>query len=540
MRRAFVCCLLESIEEAHLLDFLYNPRFSPSDSPMRQFGYYQKVISFLSDLDLHFFDQIITNLCDEFELKLLDRSHAALVLDIAFQVSRIGMGKCAENIHSDKLKQSDSIQSSLSQPLVAKIKANTGISIKDSELGYLIASLEKASERRHSMIFEEGWNLDSFEREKLLEKIPLEVLNTVEKFVTTISLQLHPAIQVDVELIRSLSSHMYHIMQYKSVRKQTPNPLYESVIQQYSYVSQVVTENTFILNTLLQQELMDVEIAYISMYVAASMERLFIPSTKKKVLVVADRSRATISLLTSRLRFEFQNLEITGVQSYLDYRKNPFKFEHDLVITTNSITGASTPILMVNPLLSSEDISRLKEFMRPSLDLAYPTSSKIKISKGPAKKIRLQDLLRQETVRCKVEASSWEEVVDQATNSLYRLHKIEHRYVISIKEIIRKSGPYMVIWPGVVLLHALPEDGVRELCMSLITLRSPVYFGHQYHDPVEIAIVLGAVDKTSHLPALFDLNELVQNENAKSNLTNTFHKSRLLAEISKFRYSHIH
>jgi mannitol/fructose-specific phosphotransferase system IIA component (Ntr-type) len=221
----------------------------------------------------------------------------------------------------------------------------------------------------------------------------------------------------------------------------------------------------------------------------------------------------------------------------MDYHKEPFKYEHELVIATTQISASSAPVVLVNPLLPPEDVAQLEKFMRPSRDLAYP-SSEIPPSRYQSKKVRFKNLLDSKTIQCKVEANSWEEVVDIATQQLYRMHKIEHRYVISIKEIIRKSGPYMVIWPGVVLLHALPEDGVRELCMSLTTLRRPVYFGHESHDPVEIAIVLGTIDKTSHLPALFDLNELIQNPNAKENLTSTFHKSRILNVVSNFNYSH--
>jgi transcriptional antiterminator/mannitol/fructose-specific phosphotransferase system IIA component (Ntr-type) len=539
IRRAFIYTLLESVEEAQLLDILYNRINTSKLMPVEHFGFIRKLVGFLVDLDLSYYNRLITDLCDDFGLKLLDRSHAALVLDIAFQVNRIKKGKTVRSEFKGVLDQSNPKHKKLTTALAVKIKSIKGLALSDPELGYLVGSLENASERRHAMVFEEDWILDSNERQKLLEEIPLEVLNSVDEFISAISLYLHPALQVDMELIRSLSNHINHIREQKYLREQTPNPLYESVIKQYNYVSQLVSKHAHFFNSLLQQDLMEEEIGYITMYVAASMERLFIPSSKKKVLIVGDIPRATTSLLTSRLRFEFQNLEIAGIQSYMDYHKDPFKYEHELVITTTTINANSAPTVLVNPLLPPEDVSRLAKHMRPDRDLAYPTSEVV-TSIYPAKQVRFKNLLDSKTIQCKVEANSWEEVIDVATQQLYRMHKIENRYIISIKEIIRKSGPYMVIWPGVVLLHALPEDGVRELCMSLTTLRKPVYFGHETHDPVEIAIVLGTIDKTSHLPALFDLNELIQNVNARENLTSTFHKSRILKVIANFNYSHNH
>lgn len=533
VRRAFVYSLLENIEEAQLLDILYQRRISSAN----WFGFLRVVIEFLVGLDLSFYSRLVTDLCDEFELKLLDRSHAALVLEVAFQIDRIKRGKLIEQPHPNEAAPSDHKHAAMTSALAKKVAANQGLVLPEAERAYLLSSLENASERRHAMVIEEKWMLDAHERQKLLEEIPLEVLNTVEAFISNISLYLHPALQVDIELTRSLANHMHHLMQQKHPREQIPNPLYRSIIKQYQHVSQLVTKHAHILNALLKQDMLEEEIGYIAMYVAAAMERLFIPSSKKKALIVGDIPRATISLLISRLRFEFANIEIAGILSYMEYQKQPFQIEHELVIATHPLQAESAPVVLVNPLLPPADVARLEKFMRPTRELAYPRSEVSRTSQL-AKTLRIKDLLDDKTVLCKVEANSWEQVVDVATRPLYQMHRIEHRYIISIKEIIRKSGPYMVIWPRVVLLHALPEEGVRELCMSLVTLRTPVYFGHEHHDPVEIAIVLGAIDKTSHLPALFDLNELIQNSNAKENLTSTYHKSRILQIVSSFKYTH--
>jgi mannitol/fructose-specific phosphotransferase system IIA component (Ntr-type) len=68
--------------------------------------------------------------------------------------------------------------------------------------------------------------------------------------------------------------------------------------------------------------------------------------------------------------------------------------------------------------------------------------------------------------------------------------------------VIREIGPYVVIAPGIALLHARPEDGVIKTCFGITTLKDPVAFGHSQNDPVDLVLVLGAVDKTSHIQAL--------------------------------------
>jgi PTS system ascorbate-specific IIA component len=75
--------------------------------------------------------------------------------------------------------------------------------------------------------------------------------------------------------------------------------------------------------------------------------------------------------------------------------------------------------------------------------------------------------------------------------------------------VLKEMGPYAVIAPGIVLLHARPEDGVIEPCLGLITLVNPVPFGHPENDPVDLVFALGVVDKQAHITALQQLAEML-------------------------------
>jgi len=76
-----------------------------------------------------------------------------------------------------------------------------------------------------------------------------------------------------------------------------------------------------------------------------------------------------------------------------------------------------------------------------------------------------------------------------------------------MKQNILLLGPYIVLMPGVALLHARPEDGVLRPCMGVMTLMKPVEFGHPTNDPVDVIVVFGATDKRSHIDALRVLAE---------------------------------
>ena len=143
----------------------------------------------------------------------------------------------------------------------------------------------------------------------------------------------------------------------------------------------------------------------------------------------------------------------------------------------------------------------------------------------------LSELLNTDTVRLHVHASTPNEVIDRAGGLLFAEGGIEKRYIEAMKGSLVANGPYMVIVPGLVLLHARPEDGAVELCMSLITLDPAIPFGNPDNDPVTIAIAFAATDNKGHLDALASLTTLLGNETAMATLRASDTVERALAAI---------
>ncbi len=121
----------------------------------------------------------------------------------------------------------------------------------------------------------------------------------------------------------------------------------------------------------------------------------------------------------------------------------------------------------------------------------------------------LARLLSQATIQTRVRVGSWGEAVERAGELLVRSGAAESRYTDAMKRVLTEMGPYAVIAPGIVLLHARPDDGVRRPCLALITLATPVPFGHSQNDPVDLVFAMGAVDKQAHVAALQELARLL-------------------------------
>jgi mannitol/fructose-specific phosphotransferase system IIA component (Ntr-type) len=128
--------------------------------------------------------------------------------------------------------------------------------------------------------------------------------------------------------------------------------------------------------------------------------------------------------------------------------------------------------------------------------------------------MQLEELLTPETIRLQVQATDPIDAIQIAGELLIASGGVEERYIEAMKQSLSTNGPYMVIVPGIALLHARPEDGVKKVCMSLITLATPLNFGNEDNDPVSLAFALGAVDHDKHMEAMSTLARLLGDEQA--------------------------
>lgn len=123
----------------------------------------------------------------------------------------------------------------------------------------------------------------------------------------------------------------------------------------------------------------------------------------------------------------------------------------------------------------------------------------------------LKRILTADRIKTGIMVQGWEELVDVIGNLMVKAGDVYPSYTEEMKTVIKEIGTYCVIAPGVVLLHARPDAGVKRLCLALGTLTQGVNFG-SVNDPVFLALGLGAIDHESHLSLLAQIAELLQDQ----------------------------
>ena len=132
----------------------------------------------------------------------------------------------------------------------------------------------------------------------------------------------------------------------------------------------------------------------------------------------------------------------------------------------------------------------------------------------------LLDLLSKERISTNEKAEDWYEVGKKVGDLLLKDDLVEDRYIDAMIKSLEENGPYIVMAKGVAIFHARPEDGVKETGMSLVTLDSPVEFGHKNNDPVKIAFAFGSINDEQHVEAMSQLMTVLMEDNSLEEIYN--------------------
>ena len=116
------------------------------------------------------------------------------------------------------------------------------------------------------------------------------------------------------------------------------------------------------------------------------------------------------------------------------------------------------------------------------------------------------------------EASDWRTAVTLAADALVRSGAARPEYALQMIRMIEEHGPYVVIAPGLALAHARPGPEVIADGLSVVTLATPVHFGHPHNDPVRVILGLAIVAADEHLAAVAAIANVFNDSHATEEL----------------------
>ncbi len=117
------------------------------------------------------------------------------------------------------------------------------------------------------------------------------------------------------------------------------------------------------------------------------------------------------------------------------------------------------------------------------------------------RKKMIVELLDISRIELDVDAGEWREAICMAGRALVQSGKIGEEYVEGTIRAVEELGSYIVIMPGAAFAHFRPDASVKEDCMQLIRLKTPVNFGSSRNDPVKLLMESDRIEEIQGLLA---------------------------------------
>ncbi|HBG0291600.1 TPA: transcription antiterminator [Clostridioides difficile] len=409
---------------------------------------------------------------------------------------------------------------------------------------------EEANENEQAYICTYISSLPSLNSEVKEDVVEEYVDKLIDKFEVNTAIKLESKHEFKKNILRHLHSS------YNRIRFKFPirNPMLDETKYKHESLYKIIksiieNEEEFPVFEGIREEEIGFIAAYFGGYLRGSRDNGL---RRNKVLLVCPNGLMVSKSLEIQLYKYIPTIEIVGIVSIKQLKE--VNVYYDYIITTIDIQNVNN-VIVVNPLLTSSDVQLLmnklisvkeneKYFNLELIIQAIRKNGVInneealkadllniihKIDEGEMYQPMLKELINAERVNIIKGVRDWKEAIKIASKPLLEDNSIEELYIENMIKSVEKYGPYIVLADRFALPHASSKEGVNKLAMSLLIVEDEVDL---LGKPVNIFMVLAAVDNTTHIRALASLSEMMyEEENVKLIINGD--KSSILELINK-------
>ncbi|HGT1463696.1 TPA: transcription antiterminator [Clostridioides difficile] len=409
---------------------------------------------------------------------------------------------------------------------------------------------EEANENEQAYICAYISSLPSLNNEVKEDVVEEYIDKLIDKFEVNTAIKLESKHEFKKNILRHLHSS------YNRIRFKFPirNPMLDETKYKHESLYKIIksiieNEEEFPVFEGIREEEIGFIAAYFGGYLRGSRDNGL---RRNKVLLVCPNGLMVSKSLEIQLYKYIPTIEIVGIVSIKQLKE--VNVYYDYIITTIDIQNVNN-VIVVNPLLTSSDVQLLmnklisvkeneKYFNLELIIQAIRKNGVInneealkadllniihKIDEGEMYQPMLKELINAERVNIIKNVRDWKEAIKIASKPLLEDNSIEELYIENMIKSVEKYGPYIVLADRFALPHASSKEGVNKLAMSLLIVEDEVDL---LGKPVNIFMVLAAVDNTTHIRALASLSEMMyEEENVKLIINGD--KSSILELINK-------
>ncbi|MDR3588195.1 MAG: BglG family transcription antiterminator [Negativicutes bacterium] len=499
----------------------------------------------LAQLDVTVIEESVRRIESELGIVFSDVAFTNLVLHMALAIRRLQLGRIIDMPKTELDGLRHHSQFAVVTAVAKDMSERLGVAMPEDEIGYITQHVLASG-------------VSSAEK----DEVPIDLQMVVCNLISGVGYRLRVDFASDQQLFQGLAAHIAPAIERLVRGLPIRNPYLKELQTYQRELYEVVGQCAATVLAGRDAPLSPDEIGFLAMHFGAALERRLLGRVLPAVLVVCGTGAGTASLLSSRLRSNF-NLNIVDNVAVHQVKDVLKATKVDLIISTIPLADTGVKTVCVTPFLTPRDMNELRSVLRDKCSPDFSVDSVLEIvdrhctildqkalvweltayfgdpgAGGKARDgepaLRLGDVLTEEFVSLDVLAENWEAAVITAGDLLVRSGAVEPLYVANMVAAIKQLGPYVVIAPGVALPHASNAAGVRRLAVSCVRLARPVVFGKPENDPVDLLFSFATPDKVSHRRILQELGRLLGDDAAMKRLRQAGNVDGFLAVIRDF------
>lgn len=129
---------------------------------------------------------------------------------------------------------------------------------------------------------------------------------------------------------------------------------------------------------------------------------------------------------------------------------------------------------------------------------------------------------------------NWIQVVDFVREIFVNKKWSTKEYFEHIIKDMIETKSYMVLAPGVVLLHSSPKNGAVDDAFHFIKLKYSVNFDHEHNDPVYAVITFSVTDAKKHIESIQRLAYLLIDEEFMNEIRQNINRDELVNILCRY------
>ena len=490
IREAIQAILLQNLGQDYIIQACVLPIEEIDFNDIDRSIFFFQAQEIIRELNLPRCEQSVRKLETLHHNTLFDQVHIELTLYLGIMAYRIRMGKHTSNSPT-KFQQVDMAHQENIANILKEFEFDLTDLYLDAEMDYL--------EYLISQCFLYGVNDPQENRRQNEGEGEFDEL--AKSIVKEIAKYLHAGLYEDEELIRCINWELAYASRARQTRGRYEEHA-EKEIPARNTTEQILKKILIPILSKSGINPIDQIIGAISNHTLAALEKVRSSSCQRRVLLVCGAGVATAFSLRSQLNTLIPEIDVVEMVSVFDLVHNDALVDGcDAIISTIPLGNLTAiPQIHVNAMLSKDDVSLIRESLGIGTRFQdFSTFYQVN------HQINLKEVVDIRTIQTRQTAENPEAVINQVGSLLLNVDAIWPSYIKAMQNLYKLYGAYMVIAPNTALLHAGPEMGSKKLAISLVTLDTPIQFGHALYDPVKIAMAFSSPVNSVHTNILSDV-----------------------------------